>query len=786
MRTTRNVSLMLLAALGACKMKGDSSADKEAPRPMAVDEKLREDRNGVVASTESAPGYADDGKMGKKDAEEDKPADVAAKQRSQGQAAFHAGLADRKEAAKNDKKAPDKGEGGGAGGSEGESATRAWFPESFLFEPLVVTDDAGNATVSVRVPDRLTTWRVLALAHSRTGAQAGAVTSFLGTLPTYVDPIVPKRLVIGDKVRMPIQLVNTTQDAVKSSLSIRADGATIAGANGAERTLPAEGSLVEYATLTASSAGQATVRVGLGSTDAVQRGIQILPSGKPVVVTRTGTLAQAHELDIEGITGADAQTDRVRLMAFPGALALVRSELSISTARAGVADDAYALLLAGKATQLLSKLGDKADPEVVRNMAILAGQRAMRDARTLDVAHAGLLVEASLAHPNNPVMTRLGERAADYLAKAQRPDGTFSGETGWTLQRVLVATADATRAVASAKETVADRQRAMNVSAKSAGAFERNLDRVEDGYTAAAILASGAVSPETAAKLKKIVLAHVATAKDGSKYLDVGEGVVRADGTVPSRALATALAVLALDGTKDAPVSDLGATLLGSYDPERGWGDGVDNLACISAIVQLFKDPIPANVKIVLEMDGKVVTTGTLSPEKLKDVLVLDAPAAGLASQHKWTVHSEPAVPGLGFSLALEAWTPWEKEATNQGLELSLADKMAAKVGKPVDVAIEAIAPAGMEVHFVQALPAGVQIDRPSVEALVSAGQVERFDIADGKLEMWLRPLQPGQTFQAKYRAIPTLAGTLHAAASSIEANGTTFHVPPVEWTISE
>ena len=91
-----------------------------------------------------------------------------------------------------------------------EGPTRAWFPETFLFEPLVVPDDRGAAVVPVRVPDRLTTWRVLALAHSRTGAQGGAVTSFLGTLPIYVDPVVPGFLVPGEVVRMPVQIINTT------------------------------------------------------------------------------------------------------------------------------------------------------------------------------------------------------------------------------------------------------------------------------------------------------------------------------------------------------------------------------------------------------------------------------------------------------------------------------------------------------------------------------------------------------------------------------------------------
>jgi hypothetical protein len=135
------------------------------------------------------------------------------------------------------------------------------------------------------------------------------------------------------------------------------------------------------------------------------------------------------------------------LLVYPGALALLRSELGVSTARSGVADDAYALLLAGRAPALLMTLGDTPDPVALRELALITSQRAIRHGRNLDVTSATLLTEAALAHPNNPVLSRLGERAASYLAQNQRPDGTFAGATGWTVQRVLMATADATRAV---------------------------------------------------------------------------------------------------------------------------------------------------------------------------------------------------------------------------------------------------------------------------------------------------------------------------------------------------
>jgi hypothetical protein len=686
-----------------------------------------------------------------------------------------------------------------------EGSTRAWFPETFLFEPLVVTDAAGAAMVPVRVPDRLTTWRVLALAHARTGAQAGAVTSFLGTLPTYVDPVVPPFLVQGDRIRLPIQLINTTAKDVATTLEVAVTGASLARPVGGARTVPAEGSTLDQATLNADRAGAVRLRVALAGSDAVERTFEVRPAGRPVTEAHSGTLAAPRTLATQGTPGADPATDRVRLLVFPGALALLRSELAISPARASVADDAYALLLAGKAATLLTALGDPPDRAALRDLAIVTGQRVIRAGRTLDVARAALLVEPASAHPDNPVLARLGERAAAYLAQQQRPDGTFAGATGWTLQRLLVVTAEATRAALAAQATPAARQRALQVGARAGGAFGRTAEQVTDGFTAAAILASGAVGGPLAETLRTRVRDAIRTAADGAKYLEVGDGVVRGDGTVPTRIEATALAVLALEGQAGAALADLGTTLLGAYSITRGWGDGHVNLVAMRAVLALFKAPLPTSVAVTLTMDGLPVVRGTLEGAKLRDVLTLEAavprpgaaavprpgdaagPAtarAGLAAAHTWQLTAEPAVPGLGYVLSLESWLPWDTQAVHDGLELALPARVAAVVGKPVELAVTAVAPSGIALHIQHALPAGVQVDAPSLEALVSRGALERFVAADGTLDLYVPALAPGQTFAITYRAIATLGGTLHSGASLIEAGASQFHVPPTEWTI--
>ena len=302
------------------------------------------------------------------------------------------------------------------------------------------------------------------------------------------------------------------------------------------------------------------------------RTFDVWPTGRPVAETHGGTLAAPRTLELAGPEDAVAGSERVRLLVFPGALGVLRAELAAASGRGGVAEDAYALLLAGRAPELLKSLGGTADAEALKHMSALAGQRVLRAGRTPDVATAALLAEAALAHPDNPVLARLGERLSGQVASAQRPDGTCQGADGWTLQRLLVSTADCARAVRAGAGSDAGRRRASGFGARVAGAFERYVARVQDGYTAAAVLASGGVSGSVRDTLRKQVREALQKRPDGSAFLPVGPGVVRADGRVPSVAEATALAVLALVDDKEAPLADLGTSLLADYRPERRLG----------------------------------------------------------------------------------------------------------------------------------------------------------------------------------------------------------------------
>ena len=127
---------------------------------------------------------------------------------------------------------------------------------------------------------------------------------------------------------------------------------------------------------------------------------------------------------------------------------------------------------------------------------------------------------------------------------------------------------------------------------------------------------------------------------------------------------------------------------------------------------------------------------------------------------------------------------PWQKQTVTSGLEMAMTSPALGEVGKPMSVALTAVAPSGMPLEIIQSLPAGVQVDTPSLDELVTAGTITKYDCADGKLTLSIPALEPGQTFAATYKVVPTLAGTLRSAASEIRAGSTRFFVQPSTWTI--
>lgn len=674
-----------------------------------------------------------------------------------------------------------------AGGGEA-APTRAWFPETFLFEPAVLTDASGEAELELKVPDRLTTWRVLALAHSREGGQAGAVTTFRSSLPVYVDPVVPAFLFVGDEVEVPVQVVNTTDQAVRAPVRIEIDedlADRVSG--GGPVTVPASRSVVQPARIRARRPGTMRFLAGLQGKDAVERTIPIRATGRPVRFERGGTLGGERKVTFELPEELEPGATRLVLSVYPGALGLVRAELAAANFRQGVADDAYALLLAGRAPALLERLGAKdLDPKALRKMGLVASQRVIRAARRPEISQATLLVESALAHPDNPVLARLGSRVADQLAREQRPDGTFGGGSGWALRRVMVVTAEAVAALGAAAEDDAGRRRFEAARLRASGAFERYAARVDDAYTAAWAVASGVAQGSLRERFQKVVREAVTQASDGARRVEPPKGALRADARAPSVAECTALAALALldDPEAKAWLPDLGATLMTSYRPAGGWGDGRANIAALRAVTEIFRAPLPETFRLRVRSGDEDLVDWKAGEGYADGPYATARGIEGPGGDLELTLVPDPPIPGMAYALTVETHVPWDDDAKTEGLELEVDVAADARVGAPMEVTLRALAPAGRDLVIRHALPAGVTVDSGSLSKLVFGGQVTLFTTEDGAVTLHLPKKGPGEAHSLTYRVIPTLRGRLFAGASKVDAGQATTWVPPSRWTI--
>lgn len=172
---------------------------------------------------------------------------------------------------------------------------RSDFRSTAFWKPDVVTGSDGRATVKVKFPEALTTWRATARAIT-TGAQVGSGTSTAQTnLPLMVRLQAPRFFVAGDRATVSAVINNNTDAAMTVTPALEIEGAalTVDGQRVAPLTVPAHGEARADWTVIAAQAGPAKVRVTGRSgdrADAMEKTFRVYEHGIDKLVARSGRL----------------------------------------------------------------------------------------------------------------------------------------------------------------------------------------------------------------------------------------------------------------------------------------------------------------------------------------------------------------------------------------------------------------------------------------------------------------------------------------------------------------
>lgn len=212
-------------------------------------------------------------------------------------------------------------EAGGGGGRDGADILRSQFRTTAFFLGSVVTDDAGRAVANAKLPDNLTTFRVMAVAVTRADRFGSGAATLLVTRPLVARAALPRFLRPGDVAEAGTVVNLRNGNAAQATVNVSVQGgATITGKLSQSTTLEAgRGREVRFP-IRAVPSERAVFRFDVKSgkeRDALQTTIPIRPDSRPTYSTSGGTFMNAGALMIP--MGAPLD----------GALEYARSELTV-------------------------------------------------------------------------------------------------------------------------------------------------------------------------------------------------------------------------------------------------------------------------------------------------------------------------------------------------------------------------------------------------------------------------------------------------------------------------
>lgn len=117
-----------------------------------------------------------------------------------------------------------KGGGGGA-----ETKARTDFKDTAYWNPSVLTDENGKASLSFKLPDNLTTWQLLAIGSSKDHQYGSVVREIIETKKTIVRPLRPRFAVEGDQINVGATVHNFTDKTQNYKVTLDGDGFVMAG-----------------------------------------------------------------------------------------------------------------------------------------------------------------------------------------------------------------------------------------------------------------------------------------------------------------------------------------------------------------------------------------------------------------------------------------------------------------------------------------------------------------------------------------------------------------------------
>ncbi|HEX2780916.1 MAG TPA: alpha-2-macroglobulin family protein [Gemmatimonadaceae bacterium] len=222
---------------------------------------------------------------------------------------------------------------GGGGGADAADVLRSRFKTTAFFLGSVVTDASGDAIATAKLPDNLTTFRVMAVAVTQADRFGSGEAKMLVTRPLVARPALPRFLRPGDDFtagtvvnRRSGAAGEVTVQAASTGVELRGDAeqrASLEQGRGTEVRFPFRASIANAGDLGDTAVFRFTA-TGAGDVDAVQTKLPYRPDYHPRAYTTSGVLRDTATAELVLPAGTDAARSRIEISFGGSVMALVQ------------------------------------------------------------------------------------------------------------------------------------------------------------------------------------------------------------------------------------------------------------------------------------------------------------------------------------------------------------------------------------------------------------------------------------------------------------------------------
>lgn len=636
------------------------------------------------------------------------------------------------------------------------------FAETVYWNAGIATDNEGVAKFSFQLSDSITTVRILADGFSRDGALGEADGTVEVRRPFYIEPRMPIEITRGDRVDLPISLVNGTGERMDVQLEATTDKGMSDSSGPWKWSVQANGSDRTYLSLKGEphqGESQIKIKARAGDhVDEVARTVTVVPSGFPIEINAGGLLEVKERFTVAIPQEVEPGSLTAQAAVYPSPLASLTQALSaLLREPSGCFEQTSSTTYPTVMALRYMKSHSGVDPELVKRASDLV-EKGYKRLTSFECSNKGY--EWFGGNPGHEALSAYGLLEFSDMADVYQVDATMLDRTRqWILARRdgkggFLRDPKALDSFGGAPEDITNAYIVWSLTEAGEKGLEKEIAAVreravksEDPYFLALVANILIASGDRPAA--EGILARLAGKQDKEGSLQGAKTSITRSGGESLTIETTSLAILAwLKSPKHTANVEKGMQWLLERCKGGRFGSTQATVLALRAIIAY--DAVRARPKgpgtLKLVVDGKMVASESFGAGREGPIELTNISATFTPGKHEVELIMDGgANMPYSFQVRYHSPTPASSERCKVAVAASLSKAQVAE-GEPIDVRVELrnVTKEGLPMAVaIVGLPGGLEARADQLKELVRAGRVDAFETRGREVILYWRSVAP-------------------------------------------